>query len=82
MRPDEDTGANSPHAIPLRRTGVVPSHIGEGKSTHLQTPEPTQIITGKSNSDGSNELRIDTVARDKPRSDGAMRPGRDACRRQ
>ena len=34
-------------------------------------PEPTQIITGKKNHDGSNELRIDTVVRRKPNPDGA-----------
>ena len=69
---NEDTGAKLPHAIHRAETGIVPSYIGEGKSTHLQAPEPTQIITGKRNSDGNNELRIDTVAREPPRSDGAM----------
>ena len=37
-------------------------------------PEPTQIITGKKNHDGSSELRIDTVARGKPGPDGAPGP--------
>ena len=32
--------------------------------------EPTQIIAGKKNGDGSVELRMDTVARAKPSSDG------------
>ena len=32
--------------------------------------EPTQIITGKRNEDGSIELRMNTVARDKPQADG------------
>ena len=37
-------------------------------------PEPTHIITGKKNHDGSNELRIDTIARGKPGPDGAPGP--------
>ena len=37
-------------------------------------PEPTQIITGKKNHDGSSELRIDTVVRRKPNPDGAPGP--------
>lgn len=32
--------------------------------------EPTQIITGKKNADGSVEVRMDSVARDNPRADG------------
>ncbi len=32
--------------------------------------EPTQIITGKKNADGSVELRLDSVARDNPKADG------------
>ena len=43
--------------------------IGEGEPT---TPiyEPTQIVTGKKNRDGSIELRMDTVARTQSRLDG------------
>ena len=37
-------------------------------------PEPTQIITGKKNHDGSSEFRIDTVVRRKPNPDGAPGP--------
>ncbi len=37
------------------------------RSRHL---EPTQIITGKENDDGSIELRIDTIVRSKPATDG------------
>ncbi len=33
--------------------------------------EPTQIVTGKKNSDGSIELRVDSVARSSPQSDGS-----------
>ena len=36
--------------------------------------EPTQIITGKKNDDGSVELRMDTVARGKPAADGTRGP--------
>ena len=32
--------------------------------------EPTQVIAGKKNSDGSTELRLDSVAREKPSGDG------------
>ena len=34
-----------------------------------QAVEPTQIIAGKKNDDGSVELRMDSVARDKPKAD-------------
>ena len=48
--------------------------IGETKPTPLQhaehPTEPTQIVTGKKNHDGSIELRMSTVAREKPASDG------------
>ena len=40
----------------------------------MPAPEPTQIIAGKKNRDGSSELRLDTVARTKPKADGA--PGK------
>ena len=36
----------------------------------VQTEEPTQVVTGKKNDDGSVELRMDTVARTKPKLDG------------
>ena len=36
-----------------------------------ESPEPSQIITVKVNSDGSQERRIDTVLRDKPHPDGS-----------
>ena len=45
-----------------------PSDEPKGSST--QTPEPTQIITGKNNEDGSIELRSETVARTQPKLDG------------
>ncbi len=44
--------------------------IGEDRPIY-RTDEPTQIVTGRKNEDGSMELRMDTVARDKPEPDGA-----------
>ena len=44
--------------------------IGGGSRPAFETEEPTQIVTGKKNDDGSVELRMDTVARTKPKSDG------------
>ena len=65
-----DTGGlfqySKPESVPteeLRR-------IGEAKPTAVPTHEPTQIVTGKKNDDGSIELRIDTVARTQSRLDG------------
>ena len=45
-------------------------HIDAAKQPVLQPSEPTQIITGKKNDDGSSELRMGTVARGKPAPDG------------
>ena len=43
-----------------------------GTSYKLDTPEepsePTQVLTGKKNDDGSVELRVDTVARENPKA--------------
>ena len=47
---------------------ATPSEEPKGNST--QIPEPTQIITGKKNEDGSIELRTETVARTQPKLDG------------
>ena len=43
--------------------------IGEAQPPYT-LPEPVYIITGKRNSDGSHELRQDSVAREKPKPDG------------
>ena len=43
----------------------------EAKPTVTTPHEPTQIVTGKKNDDGSIELRMDTVARTQTRLDGA-----------
>ena len=52
-----------------------PRQIGDHQPAHTPPPpEPTQIITGKKNPDGSHELRLDSVVREKPGPDGA--PGK------
>ncbi len=48
--------------------------ITEIQPGSLRFDEPTQIVTGKNNIDGSIELRLGTVARDKPLPDGT--PGK------
>ncbi len=49
--------------------------LAEPPRPAYQTAEPTQIITGKNNADGSSsELRMDTVARAKPAPDGTCGP--------
>ena len=56
--------------------------IADGKAPAYQVEtaapseviEPTQIISGKKNHDGSIELRMDTVARGKPAPDGTRGP--------
>ena len=44
--------------------------LGETKPAELQPQEPSLIVTGKKNGDGTIELRQDAVARNKPASDG------------
>ena len=44
--------------------------ISETSRPVYQTDEPTQIVAGKKNHDGSIELRMDTVARANPGPDG------------
>ena len=44
--------------------------ISETSRPAYQTDEPTQIVAGKKNHDGSIELRMDTVVRATPASDG------------
>ena len=53
-----------------RRTAADPA----GQPAPAPPPEPTQIITGKKNPDGTTELRLDTVVRQKPGPDDA--PGK------
>ena len=74
----DDAAAADPGPLPYGRTqeGAADElrRIGEVKPTPLlraeQPTEPTQIVTGKKNYDGSIELRMGTVARNKPASDG------------
>ena len=44
--------------------------IGETKPTEFQPKEPSLIVAGKKNGDGTIELRQDAVARTNPASDG------------
>ena len=53
---------------------AAPRQIGDGQPAPAPPPEPTQIITGKKNPDGTTELRLDSVVREKPGPDGA--PGK------
>ena len=60
-----------PIAVPQPTTPARESqNAGEAVQPASQTVEPTQIVTGKRNNDSSLELRMDTIARAKPKSDG------------
>ncbi len=50
------------------RAEVGVTRIAETSQTPYRASEPTQILTGKKNDDGSTELRVDSVARDKPKA--------------
>ena len=52
----------------------TPPAADTAADTVAPPPEPTQIIAGKKNFDGSSELRLDTVARAKPAPDGTPGP--------
>ena len=71
-----DAGPALTLQYPKPETGATgePRQIGDGQPAPAPPPEPTQIITGKKNPDGTTELRLDTVVRDKPGPDGA--PGK------
>ena len=74
--PITETTSTEPHVNvpPLAPTldgqpaGGSDRNITDVQAQPHQTPpsEPTQIIAGKKNDDGSNELRLDTVVRTKP----------------
>ena len=51
-----------------------PGSISEDSPGYTIAPEPIQIFSGKKHSDGSNELRLDTVEREKSPVDGV--PGK------
>ena len=67
---------NSASALVKEFDPLSDSTTSEGINLLGESPEefgavePTQIIAGKKNSDGSVELRMDTVARGKPSRDG------------
>ncbi len=72
MEPLEDL-AVSALAADGQPAGVATGRgaISESERPPYSTPtEPTLIVSGKKNDDGSIELRMDTVARTKPASDG------------
>ena len=50
------------------RAEIGVTRIAEMSQTPYRASEPTQILTGKKNDDGSTELRVDSVARDKPKA--------------
>ncbi|MXZ92076.1 MAG: hypothetical protein F4W95_15095 [Chloroflexi bacterium] len=52
----------------------APAYQTETVAPPSEVIEPTQIIAGKKNHDGSIELRMDTVARGRPASDGTRGP--------
>ena len=50
------------------RAEIGVTRIAETSQSPYRASEPTQILTGKRNDDGSTELRVDSVARDKPKA--------------
>ena len=66
-----DTGGLFQYSKPEIGSTDELRRIGEAKPTAVPMHEPTQIVTGKRNDDGSVELRIDTVARTQTRLDGS-----------
>ena len=50
------------------RQEVGANRIGEKPPSPYKADEPTQVIAGKKNDDGSSEIRIDAVERDKPKA--------------
>ena len=74
ITPVEITSGDTPWQVGADEVAEVePGAVQEGKNhPTYQAKEPTRIIAGKTNEDGSIELRMDTVARHKPGSDGAV----------
>ena len=57
---------------PISAGADAPKAVGEDPVPYETKPiDHSQIITGKSNSDGSVEMRIDAVVTDKPKPDGS-----------
>ena len=50
------------------------AETADAYSVNSERDEPTLIITGKNNADGSKELRMDSVVRAKPKADGSLGP--------
>ena len=65
-----DEGSNPQYGETARGSAQELHHIGDANPAAPPPSEPTQIITGKKNDDGSIEMRMDTVARTKPAPDG------------
>ena len=67
-----------PAAQPAGGNSGVTTEMGAisegGRPPYSAPTEPTLIIAGKKNDDGSIELRMDTVARAKPAADGTPGP--------
>ena len=67
---------------PLSALEAGPTAVQEARAKYKAAPdtttgpipEPAHIITGKNNSDGTSEIRIDIVAHGKPGPDGATGP--------
>ncbi len=76
--PGAATGENAGDSTPDQRLNgelrtlskEQPGLVGETDASPLPQDDPTQIIAGKINDDGSIEVRIDTVVRKKPNPDG------------
>ena len=73
--PDAKRIANAPGVWSEGTNDAAGARNGADDPAPLYTPEkppadlePTQILTGKRNDDGSDELRADSVARDKPKA--------------
>ena len=52
------------------REDVGANAIEESPAIPYKTDEPTIVVAGKRNDDGSQEIRMDTVHREKPNADG------------
>ena len=88
----EPAAAPAAAAVPYQPDTGETRQIGDEKPAASAAPaappppEPTQIITGKKNLDGSIELRQDSVVREKPGPDGApgnvdLKKSRDKSKR-
>ena len=62
---------NAEEGVDRMLEGESPSDVGAVRIGESEVPyitdEPTQLFTGKKNDDGSSDIRMDTVVRDKPK---------------